>query len=140
MIRGARFDLAKKFIAKGIRADPNSLASYASNPAQTWEPQAVDMLLEYGADINMNYSYNRDNYTALGYAVLYRNFDMVMYLVDKGADVNWHAASSTSPLEVAKVGYRRYSDNCPRCPGVHYYADVPPSPEIAGFLMEHGAH
>ncbi len=128
-IKDAKFDVAEQIASRGAKVDPNSLAYYACCLGQIWKPQAVDMLLASGADINMNYSDdNGHNYTALGYAVLYRELDMVIYLVDNGADVNLHLASSTSPLQLAKVSYRRYLDKCPGCPGVHYYDDVPPSP------------
>ncbi|GMT18420.1 hypothetical protein PFISCL1PPCAC_9717, partial [Pristionchus fissidentatus] len=49
---------------------------------------AIEILLEYGADINQQASPRADNRTALHYAVLSGNHELVKFLIKKGAEVN----------------------------------------------------
>jgi hypothetical protein len=140
-ILNGEFEIARELIDRGAKSAPNSLAESVSSTILPWHPEGVDLFLETGADINMNFKDNHgNNYTALGYAVYYRDFDLVKYLVIKGADVNLHPGSSTTPLQLAKTGYRRFTQGCQGCMGTNYYIDIPPSSGIANFLVQNGAH
>lgn len=140
-ILGDRLDIVKEIVSRGEKPKPDSLAGYiVSNVNHEWNRQLCDYLLDSGTDINSQHEgglkVDGSNYTstALGFAVHYRDFDMVKYLVEKGADVN----KPINTLTLAEEEYRvNLDDNAG--PGTHYYRIVPPSPEIANYLKQHGA-
>ncbi len=57
--------------------------------------------LEKKGDINALTSCNDDNWALLHYAVHYSNFDMVSFLVDKGANIEIRSKEGQTPLHLA---------------------------------------
>ncbi|WP_264376206.1 ankyrin repeat domain-containing protein [Wolbachia endosymbiont (group B) of Idaea aversata] len=57
--------------------------------------------LEKKGDINALTSCNNDNWALLHYAVHYSNFDMVSFLVDKGANIEIRSKEGQTPLHLA---------------------------------------
>lgn len=53
-------------------------------------------LLQYGADINVS---ARFDYTAVLFAVEYRHFEMVRFILSRGADMNIPAGLSNHPIQ-----------------------------------------
>jgi ankyrin repeat protein len=143
-ILDGNFDFVKEMVERGYKLDPNSLAFYVCFNAEfsdkTWNTQLADYLLQNGSEININYydDVYKQTYTPLGYASHYRDFEIVKYLVEKGADVNMPMKSGITPLALALEEYKANLDDNTG-PGVHYYTIVPASTEIANYLKEHGA-
>lgn len=126
--------LVKVIISRGVPLQPDSLAQYVMFTRER-DTNFMEYLLSNGADINSLHADVDDvEYTALSYAVHIRDFPLVQFLVEKGADVN----SPVNTLSLANSEYRVNLDDGTG-PGVHYYRIVPPSPEIAAYLWDHGA-
>jgi hypothetical protein len=147
-------------ISKGGRASPDSLAAYSRINAggERYDPQLIDLLLNYGADIN-HLSYEgtspNDGYTALGYAVISEDLNLTKYLVEKGADVNAPMSFGATPVERAEEldlneyglfgkygsGATMYDEyNCGFRRVCLYPKHGCAFPEIISFLRQHGAH
>jgi hypothetical protein len=133
-------EMAQYMIEHGGKPSSCGLFDYiqTSPGDDNWDPQIIDFLLVSGVDINCEgYQVESPNrLTALGHAVHYRDFKLVKYLVEKGADVNATMGGRQTPLMLAENGWRQtWKGNA----GTTYYSDIEPSPEIANYLREHGA-
>ena len=66
-----------------------------------------DLLLENGADINANLTGNNANgWSAIHYAAMNGEIELVQYLIRKGANVNKATAEGSTPIFLAKMeGY-----------------------------------
>lgn len=142
-ILNSRLDLVKEIVSRGEKPKPDSLAHYISSVVElsniNFDQQLADYLLDSGANINvLHEDVYKDKFTALGFAVHYRNINIVKYLVERGADVNVPMANGKTPLNVAEEEYKVYEDD-PTGPGIHYYRVVSTSPEIANLLRQYGA-
>ena len=146
-ISDGNLSIAKALVDRGAKADPQDLADYVAGLryGERINLQLVDFYLTAGADINglsrttVDIAGDEASCTALGYAVYYRDFELVKYLVAKGADVNVETSRGSTPLELAKGSRRFVGGGKGWGPGVNYYSDVPASPEIIEFLRQHGA-
>jgi ankyrin repeat protein len=139
-----RLDLVELIVSRGIKPLPTSLAYYidhiADGSRSIWNPKFADFFLESGADINgLLHDETCDcTFTALGFAIHYRNFSIVKYLVENGADVNAPMESGILPLALSETEYRINLDDGAG-PGIHYYRVVEVSQEISDYLKQHGA-
>ncbi|ACT01918.1 ankyrin repeat domain-containing protein [Paenibacillus sp. JDR-2] len=104
--------------------------------ANRGDRKMVDVLLEYGANINA-----KSSWWAGGFGVLHHDhYDLSRYLIDKGAIVDPHAAAALGKLDALRkmveeepdiVNLRGPDGQVP----LHYAG----SPEIIDFLLSHGA-
>lgn len=120
----------RKFLDAG--ADPNGISKSKTEwtkgsplmtglmvAIETGLEEAVNLLLDYGADVNARPRI-RTTRTALQYAAELGNLDMVRLLISRGADVN----SSASPYGGATaVQFAAMSGNC----------------NLVAYLLDHGA-
>ncbi|WP_250296735.1 latrotoxin-related protein [Wolbachia endosymbiont of Oedothorax gibbosus] len=68
----------------------------------------IDLLLDRGANIDAKSTHN---WTAAGCAVLYKREDLVIKLVNKGADIGYRDNTNPTLLDIAKrLGLRRIED------------------------------
>lgn len=98
--------------------------------------EMVDVLLQYGADINA-----KSNWWAGGFGVLHHDHhDLSRYLIDRGAHVDPHAAAALGMLDILQkmveedpevVNQRGPDGQVP----LHYAI----LPEVIDFLLDHGA-
>eukprot|EP00730_Choanoeca_flexa_P013061 TRINITY_DN4929_c0_g1_i2.p1 TRINITY_DN4929_c0_g1~~TRINITY_DN4929_c0_g1_i2.p1 ORF type:complete len:380 (+),score=79.27 TRINITY_DN4929_c0_g1_i2:103-1242(+) len=95
--------------------DPVGIA--LSSAAAVGSTKTMDVLLEYGADVNAAF----DSGTALHTAIYNRSFAAVKYLVARGADVNARSQNNSTPL------------------GLCFNIDEKPLIKAAQLLLEHGA-
>jgi hypothetical protein len=133
-------EMVKAVVSRGARIERDALLEYVHwGGALYYGTELLDYLLKSGrADIEARLPKgDYKGWTALHVAVRNREFDVVEYLVGKGADVNSNTPDSRTPLQLAERGYRIKGGTGP---GIHTYRDVPPSPEIAAFLREKGAY
>eukprot|EP00468_Gymnochlora_sp_CCMP2014_P002037 CAMPEP_0167743464 /NCGR_PEP_ID=MMETSP0110_2-20121227/2030_1 /TAXON_ID=629695 /ORGANISM="Gymnochlora sp., Strain CCMP2014" /LENGTH=1371 /DNA_ID=CAMNT_0007627837 /DNA_START=148 /DNA_END=4263 /DNA_ORIENTATION=- len=87
-----------------LGADPENVAGENDSPplviaAACGQTEMVDVLLEYGADLESKTS---SGATALHAAVQHGGADMVHFLLEKGADPNAKTSNGVTPAEVAK--------------------------------------
>jgi hypothetical protein len=64
----------------------------------------VRKFAEMGADVNYRYPQNKayaDGMTALLYAARWNNFELVQFLVERGANINWYARDGSSAASIA---------------------------------------
>ncbi|MGG4494011.1 ankyrin repeat domain-containing protein [Brevibacillus reuszeri] len=98
--------------------------------------EMVDILLEYGANINV-----KSSWWAGGFGVLHHDHhDLSRYLIERGAHVDPHAAAALGMLDILQklvemdpdvVNQRGPDGQVP----LHYAV----SPEVIDFLLDHGA-
>jgi ankyrin repeat protein len=140
--------ILQKIVEKAGKAQPGDLANYVRTHADSGSHinyAITDLLLTAGADINSRGSYilsyqgNNVEFTSLGYAVYYRNYDLVLYLVDKGADVNMEMENGKTPLELSATEKRFTNGGNGNAPGVNYYYFAQEDPQITTYLISHGA-
>jgi ankyrin repeat protein len=141
--------ILQKIVDKGGKAWSGDFANYIWGHADSDRGvnyNIADLLLTAGADINSRGSYvlsyhgNNVEFTSLGYAVYYRNYDLVRYLVDKGADVNLAMENGETPLELSATDQRFTGGGSGNAPGVNYYYYAREDPMITMYLVSHGAH
>jgi hypothetical protein len=132
--------------SRGAIVESSGLAAAISRGFITGkDTELANCLLQAGAEINAELHRHRDGgderhdgYTALHIASDMRDLQLVQYLVSRGANVNAQNKRLQTPLEVAESSYRVFPNGA-EGPGIHYYYEVPPSPEIAAFLRSKGA-
>ena len=99
--RTGDLEAIKQHIADG--AEVNAL--HFEMPALTWaammgQTQAVELLLQHGADVNGR---NRDNNTALHLAMFLGHAETAELLLKSGADVNVRNDDGAIPIDVLRV-------------------------------------
>ncbi|WP_165452348.1 ankyrin repeat domain-containing protein [Paenibacillus thalictri] len=98
--------------------------------------ELVDVLLEYGADINV-----KSSWWAGGFGVLHHeHHDLSRYLIERGAHVDPHAAAALGMLELLRKMVEQDADIVnQRGPDGQVPLHYAVSPEIIDFLLDHGA-
>lgn len=134
-------EIVKTVIERGEKMRPDSLAQGVSGGGISGERlELVDYLIKHGADINATYSCIKDDrefkkYSALHFAVYRRDFGLTEYLIDKGADINALTGDGLSPLGLTGA----HTIGGGTGPGIHYYSEVPASPEMAALIKSKSA-
>ncbi|KAG0647594.1 Meiotically up-regulated [Hyphodiscus hymeniophilus] len=96
------FDSASLLLEKG--ANPNARSSVAlgvppiMSAMRYGNTELIDLLLKYGADINLPYIGEKDDCTALFQALTFDFQDLARKLIREGADVNWKGKLGTTCL------------------------------------------